>query len=378
MKITRPLLLTCLSALLLPGCAPRPAPEKIVQDMLKAYAGLRSYEDHCDTTAQTEPGVKPQVVMQEQFAYQAPNRFLIGIHSGDRAIAVAWSDGKVIKSIPVARGMGFSADAPPALGGSEALFSKLNVPMMNGPLSFLVGANPLGDRTARLGDDETLDGQPMYVVEVGKSDGVRLWIGQKDHLLHRVERSVPSSRNGMPITEAVTDTRTGISVNQAVPEEHLSFNAPRGFPMAFLPELHNRPAPPVRLTTLDGQKVSLESLRGKVVVLDFWAYWCGPCRQELPSLQKLYEDLRSRGVVVYGVTQRQPDDPDWKKTRSAIDKLGLKFPTLVDGDGSLARAYGAVTLPHTFVIDRQGMVRADLEGARPEEEIRDELARAGA
>src|SRR5262245_37096194 len=99
MTLARPLLFASLLVLALPGCASRPSPQKIVQQMLKTYAGLQSYEDHCQTTARHQEGRKPSVVMEERFAYQAPNRFFLGVHSGEHIIAIASSNGKTIKCV---------------------------------------------------------------------------------------------------------------------------------------------------------------------------------------------------------------------------------------------------------------------------------------
>ena len=97
---------------------------------------------------------------------------------------------------------------------------------------------------------------------------------------------------------------------------------------------------------------SLGGLRGHVVVLEFWATWCGACRALLPTLNEWHERFQSRGGLVVSVTT----DPVSKAARDAA-QLGLEYPVLSDPDGSTAQAYQAFALPTLFVIDREGVVR---------------------
>lgn len=96
----------------------------------------------------------------------------------------------------------------------------------------------------------------------------------------------------------------------------------------------------------------LEALRGKVVVLEFWATWCGACRALLPTLNAWHERYQTGGATVVSVTT----DPVEKAARDAVE-LGLSYPVLSDPDGLTAQAYQAFALPTLFVIDRQGVVR---------------------
>src|SRR5262249_26238323 len=240
----------------------------------RTYAEMKSYEDRCETTA-TGPGqsLAPQVVMEERFSYQAPNRFFWGVHSGDQLIAAAACDGKTIQCVHGDRPYAMRAEAPKTLVGSVPLLRRLTVPLMNGPLMFLVGADPLAAGRSRLLDDETLDGQTMRVVEISGDQTVRLWVGEKDHLLHRVQRTVIASQGAAPQAQEVTDTRKQVSINQPVPPNRLAFALPSGFPVQQVVILENRPAPPVKLASLDGQTYDVASLKGKAVVLTFWAFW---------------------------------------------------------------------------------------------------------
>ncbi|HSB98896.1 MAG TPA: TlpA disulfide reductase family protein [Burkholderiaceae bacterium] len=113
------------------------------------------------------------------------------------------------------------------------------------------------------------------------------------------------------------------------------------------------PAPDFTLRALDGQKLRLGEQRGRVVLVNFWATWCGPCRQEMPHLNKLYEKYRSSGFVLLGVNV----DDDTAQAAGVASKLGVTFPVLPDADKRVSRQYDLSAMPSTVLIDRDGRVR---------------------
>jgi thiol-disulfide isomerase/thioredoxin len=102
-----------------------------------------------------------------------------------------------------------------------------------------------------------------------------------------------------------------------------------------------------------GPNMRLQELRGSVVMINFWATWCGPCRQEMPHLNRLYEKYRASGFVLLGVNV----DDDARNATEVSTKLGLKFPVLLDTDKKISRLYDLATMPSTVLIDRDGKVR---------------------
>jgi peroxiredoxin len=120
-------------------------------------------------------------------------------------------------------------------------------------------------------------------------------------------------------------------------------------------------APGFNLRNLKGNYQSLDSFSGQVVVLNFWATWCIPCRIEMPSFEKLYRRYRSEGVVVLAVTL---DKNSKKKVKSFVDEHGISFPILLDEEGKVERLYPSMTIPFTYVIDREGRVVARVDGAK--------------
>ena len=102
-----------------------------------------------------------------------------------------------------------------------------------------------------------------------------------------------------------------------------------------------------------GRNVRLSELRGQVVVINFWASWCSPCRQELPLLNKIYAQYRAAGFMLLAVNV----DDNRKDAEAMLKRLDLHFPTLFDGNKTVAKLYGVDTMPATLVIDRDGRVR---------------------
>ena len=123
----------------------------------------------------------------------------------------------------------------------------------------------------------------------------------------------------------------------------------------------NTLAPAFRLMDLDGAVHSLPAYRGKVVFLNFWATWCGPCKVEMPAMEALYQAFRSQGMEILAVSV---DQQGAAVTRPFKEAMGLSFPILHDSDYQVGLTYGARTLPMTYVIDRQGIIRQRVFGAR--------------
>ncbi|HMA90664.1 MAG TPA: TlpA disulfide reductase family protein [Burkholderiales bacterium] len=114
------------------------------------------------------------------------------------------------------------------------------------------------------------------------------------------------------------------------------------------------------LPDLQGRMHRLSDYRGKVVLLNFWASWCAPCRAEMPSIENLRRELRGEPFTVLAVNV----DEDASAARRFAERADIGFTVLVDGDGRAARAWGARALPTTFIIGPDGRVRYSHIGAR--------------
>jgi thiol-disulfide isomerase/thioredoxin len=128
-------------------------------------------------------------------------------------------------------------------------------------------------------------------------------------------------------------------------------------PLAFVSEM-NEPLPNLPFTTLDGRMGTLEGLRGKVVLVNFWATWCPYCRHEMPAMQDFYNDYQGKGFEILAFSV--DDDP--AKVESFLREKGYTFPALV-ASADQRRAFGDVSrLPTSFIIDKNGRLRHKISG----------------
>lgn len=113
------------------------------------------------------------------------------------------------------------------------------------------------------------------------------------------------------------------------------------------------------LPDLRGNPVNLKDFRGKVVFVNFWATWCVPCREEMPSMERLYQKYKGKELVMLAVNYRESR----KEAQAFMEELKLTFPGLLD-DGTVSTLYGVFALPATYLVDRQGRGAARVLGAR--------------
>lgn len=128
----------------------------------------------------------------------------------------------------------------------------------------------------------------------------------------------------------------------------------------------DQPAPALAGKTVRGGTAALADLRGSVVVVNFWATWCGPCRNEQPQLVQLAHEYDGRGVQFLGVTERD----DTAKARAWVREFAVPYPSIVDGSGAWADDFAFFGLPDTYVIDRVGVIRWSVFGQTDAAQLR--------
>lgn len=119
-------------------------------------------------------------------------------------------------------------------------------------------------------------------------------------------------------------------------------------------------APSIELERLDGERLDLTDLRGEVVVINFWASWCPPCRAEMPALERAYQAERERGLEILAVNTTYQDQLG--AASAFVAEHGLSFPILLDRTGETANLYRMRALPTTFFVDRKGVIRKVIVG----------------
>jgi peroxiredoxin len=173
----------------------------------------------------------------------------------------------------------------------------------------------------------------LGVVTLALADGLRAWLRQA--ALQPVAPASDASR---------TDTIAGLLML-------LQLESPEA----------RTPAPDFTLPTLDGGRLRLADLRGKVVLLNFWATWCPPCRAEMPAMERIYRELAPRGFTIVAVNYQEKAEV----VRPFVEELNLTFPIVLDESGEVTdRHYPLIGLPTTFVLDREGRTVARAVGLR--------------
>ncbi len=174
------------------------------------------------------------------------------------------------------------------------------------------------------------------------------------YIMKQVSESKAGKPNFGPETAMAVYKELGIQVTpDMVPKIRMAVVAELKAIEARLMLKEGSAAPDFNLPVLGGREISMSALKGKVVVVNFWATWCPPCLVEMPVLNELYGAYKDQGVEVLGLSL---DEEGLPITQPFVEKLGVTYPIL-ESDRKTYQAYGNVlTIPHTFVVDRAGTV----------------------
>lgn len=157
---------------------------------------------------------------------------------------------------------------------------------------------------------------------------------------------------------AATSVRGVVSNSRKTSTKDFVYGPPTETPLPM-----GQLAPEFSLTGLEGKLHQLEDYRGHLVVLNFWATWCGPCRIEMPLLEQTYARLKLTGLVIIGVNMLEAKST----VQDYVQALNITFPILLASDDSVAKSYGVFGLPMTFFIDSNGILRDKYIGLLTEE-----------
>ncbi len=125
-----------------------------------------------------------------------------------------------------------------------------------------------------------------------------------------------------------------------------------------------KPAPDFALTLSDGRKITLAQLRGQVVMINFWASWCGPCRTEMPLLDAMYKKYKAMGFTLVAVNV----EPNSKEAQAFLHDVPVSFPVAYDNDSKMTKLFDVQGMPSSVIIDRRGNARVVHKGYRPGDE----------
>jgi peroxiredoxin/outer membrane lipoprotein-sorting protein len=214
---------------------------------------------------------------------------------------------------------------------------------------------------------------------------VTFWVEKARALVLRdsVRISMRNPSTGADMTMDQVTSFTLARVNEALPDSLFAFTPPADAKLvqAFGPQagpevpspLVGKSAPPFTLKGVKGSTVSLASYKGRVVLLDFWATWCRPCRIEMPRVEALYKEFKAKGLVVFGVNVAE--DP--ATVKGFLAQNPYTMPILLDAKREASQLYQADAIPTLVVIGKDGKISSYFQGVREESVLREALAKAG-
>ncbi len=357
-----------------------PEARQVLEKMRDAYSQLKTMELAGTVTTELNIGGQEQKSDQNFTAsFQSPNQFrhdfndqiLVG-STGEEYYVYSRSDNAFLQS-PIEEDRPIAEQLPRPL--AQVLQSQ------NPSLLLAIQRDPLRDINAagvevNKIDDVQVDGRAYNVLELHGGDGtprVHLYIDPQTHLIRRLSTDIRESleAGGAEDVRAArfqidyTKVESGVNFER----EHFAWKPPEGArDMAQVVEegpqalnLVGQQAPDFTLRDFDNKEVKLSELRGKPVLLDFWATWCPPCVESMPHLQNLHSE-KGEALHIYAINLREERD----KVQQFLKQHELDLPVLLDTQGQVGQQYHVRSIPQTVLIDAKGVVRQVYIGFAPD------------
>lgn len=352
-----------------------PQAKQLWHQAIDTYKRLNSYAAKFEfTTGATR--------LQGDMAWAKPNRMRLALRFPQGA-GLAVSDGKTLYgTVTAAKGLYVKAAAPPDLEAAQEALQRRGV-LMNFNLDpILWGKNPEDLFAAKvqslaLGAPDTINGVAVDTVELGLDQQPPLTlqyaIGHQDHLVYRIAASI----QGRPQTSQAT-TFTDVKANPPLPNLALNFTPPLKAEAvdSLLPQnfdrhlLVGKKPFPLRAKDIAGKPVSLDQYKGKVLLLDFWATWCGPCMAEMPDVVATYKKFKRQDFDIVGFSL--DDNPGDLNIFLKLHEMPWR--QVCEGrkwESTVPHLYGVSAIPFTLLVGRDGRIVAfNLPGGELEAAVR--------
>jgi len=367
--------------------------QSLLRQMAASYANLKSFS--CTASLS---GTSQVPKMRATIAWQKPNRFAVLMTNNDFTKRFV-SNGQIFYSRNTLQSRQYRKQKMPAnvrtvhdalqtAGASDLVLSGLDelLRQINSPK---IGKSEVSSIQMARATSGTMNGVDVVVVKmaIGSSSGQVLFhMDQKSHLLRQV--TISYDQQGTQISG--TETYTNVRANPILPASTFAFPIRKGDTLRvaaaqpreqrqeqrFDPRLKIGARPLAFVAKdLNGNVVSPAKYRGKVLLLDFWATWCGPCVDELPVIKAAYDKYHAQGLEIVGISL----DDDKKALTDFLQKNDMAWPQIFDSKGwksAVSNTYGVRSIPFTVLIGRDGKIAAlNLRGAALEPAIKAALAR---
>jgi thiol-disulfide isomerase/thioredoxin len=362
--------------------------EALITRASASYKALQSLSELIEVKADV-PDQKPQVVRIRVY-YQRPNKALVRM-TDEMGTSTIAADGRTISlMVPQVKGKYMQRAVPEPANPIEVALQR-TAGVGPGLDLWLSGADVLSQirpvlSSLKMGAPEQIEGVDVEsaVLSLKSRSGpvsMTFSFGKTDHLVRRVlmERTLKNPE-GKEVKMSMVEVHREVQPNNAIAPALLKFTPPAGYqkvdslePPTYDERLKVGVAPfPINAKDLSGKTLNLAQYKGKVVLLDFWATWCGPCMMDMPAVQAVYKKYKSQGFDIIGISS----DETKADLQSVVKARGLGWRQVFDGtEGPVNAAYKVVAIPTSFLIGRDGKIAAiNLRGHELEPAIKKALA----
>ncbi len=354
--------------------------EDVLKDCANAYKSMRTYYDKSTVETKFTLGTDSfEKKAQMTVAFKRPSDLKISV-TGDQNMTFYADDKKVVVYIPkqnVYVDLESRSRVVEVLKRAAAFIAA--VALSDDPYHFMKEA---GDNVGEL-ETTNLDGREVYRVRLTHGqDFTDMYFDKDRHIILAITAGSSQETPKGTVKINISTKVNKVLINEFPKDaegkniDMLSFALPKGAkkydPKAEAARkykcylLKDKPAPDFTLPDLEGRQIHLADLKGKVVLLDFWAIWCGPCVEEIPQLVKLAGIYKDKPFVYYAIN----DDASAKDIQAFAKKNNLAIPALVAKGTSISSDYEIVAIPTLFILDKKGIVREVSVGLTPAENLR--------
>lgn len=369
-----------------------PDARALLNESGKALHDYKSYVIEHEVVVEMQGGAESRLEMPVKLAASSPDKLRIE-SNGQLGSTLIVSDGE---NTWMYIGPFKQYTKTPAASSPEALMKSMN-PGIGQMLEDLKSKDPYLSAKILGGESLQVSGKKFdcYVLEavldtmhlpgaMTLSDAVmKMWIDKNSKIVLKQTTTATIQGEALPTPAHMSQstTVTSLKLNEPLADSMFKFTPPEGAkevtefkgPVKATADLTGKVAADFKLNSVDGKEYSLQSLHGKVVLLDFWATWCVPCRNDMPALQKVYQDFRDKGLVMLGM--------DVGEDQNTVDKflLGTKlsYPIVLAGDADVVQDYKVTAFPTVVLIDSEGKIAMYHVGSGSDKQLRAALAKLG-